>query len=348
MLLPDLTASQEIPDESSLYQIQTKLIQQNADAWRASNFEESQKILKRLRKVTQEKQNERKHLDLPEIDFILQDSEKFASFSDEQKQVAIQFLQEKVRGSEKSDQGRPAEAILHHKRSLELARTLFSDDSYSVLESQIRISATLLSADSQEGYTEAIDTALSVKRLLEARNMQSFYHYRQIMDVITRLYYRQRNYKSAVEFGKQTVSLYETHDATQTRSYALLTGIFVECLNHQGEYQRALEYARQGLNNIPRTHDVFDTNRIRLLLQYIEAKKALEDLEKIDLAFVEILEISDYLSPLGYPSDLRLLYRKQFLAHLKKTGKLDEAKELQAKIDLMELRLPLQKSRFSN
>lgn len=335
-------------DQASLYAIQSQMLQRNLLAWQSSNFEQSIDILREMRDVTASRRSEFRHLDVPDIDFILRDMEKVQKFTPDQLSLVKSIMAERRHGNDSLAMGDYAKARNHFERLLQIATPLFEDNSFLVIDSKLSVARALALDDKQESFDFGVSLALDVRNAFERQEMTNLYYYRHILDVLTKLYFKQGNFSSAVDVGEVAVDLYVEHGAQGTGEVAMLTGVVAESFNQLGMHKKALEYTSSGLNNNPPLGGLYGAACIRLLLEYTRAKIALEDFENVGPAFDKLLEVSDQFAAAGYShTEKRIEIRKEYIKFLDSQGDSERVSQLLTEINRIELRAPLQKSRFS-
>lgn len=337
-------------EPETLYQKQARLLlNANKEAWLALDVEELVAIYRELRDVTARSSDEYRHLDVPEIQYMLDGLEQGHAFSGERKQLFAEYMRAKMRGYTCDVQSDYGNACQHHRRSLELAKLLFEEGEFLVVDAQIRIARSLLLDESPAGLVEGTQIALDVRDIFQKQSMTNFYHYRETSDILTKLYSQRKMYDRAVEVGEATIKLYDSQGESQLGAAALLTSVVAECANRAGHYNKALEIAKSGIEKKPLIVGKFAPASLRLLHEYAYAKIALGDTEGVDRAFEKILNLSDQLANDGYyPVELRIEHCEEYLAFLKKQGDTERVSQVQTEIDRLKLRAPLQKSRYSD
>lgn len=261
----------------------------------------------------------------------------------------MELMREKVRASDSRSVGDHRAALKHDQRSLSLAKSLFGESSFFVIDGQICIARSLAIADDQESFASGTLIASEVLSTLKNLKMTNSYFYRDTLDILTKLYFRQDDYERATQVGQTTIELYKDQGAEHTGGLAMLTGIVAEAFNRLGKHREALQYAAFGLNNDPPLDGVYDTACLRLLQEYARAKIALGVSENVGPAFEKLLSVSDEFAAAGsFPLDKRLEYREEYLAFLEKERNTERAEEVRKELDRLKLRAPLQKSRYSD
>ncbi|WP_147274122.1 hypothetical protein [Bremerella cremea] len=278
-------------------------------------------IYRELRDITARSSDEHRHLDVPETEYMLDGLEQGHAFSGERKQQFAEYMQARIRGYICDTQSDFGNACQHHRRSLELGKSLFEEGDYFVIDAQLRIARSLLLDKSPAGLVEGTQIALGVRDILQKQSMTNSYHYREACDILTKLYSQRNMYDRAVEIGEATIKLYDSQGESQLGAAALLTSVVAECANRAGNHKKALEIAKSGIDKKPLLVGKFAPASLRLLSEYARAKIALGETEGVDRAFDKIVSLSDQFANDGYYSvELRIEHREEYLAFLKKLG----------------------------
>lgn len=334
--------------QPTLFEIQVRLTIANERAWRELDFRKSLELFREMREVTAERSDEVCYFDVSQIDYILRDLERIEESSPEQKQLAVRWIKEMLKGADLYESGKYQEALPHYRDSLELALAIFDQDSCFVVDAQHNTASDLLAIEAPKEREEGVALALAARASLEKQQLTKIFSYRKVNNVLSRLYYKQEKYAESLEAGRIAISLYKEHKAEGLPDYALVAGITAECLLRLGKTEESLECSRSALNDNPPRSGRFAPYRIRLLQQYVRAKIALNDFEKVDLSFQQMLLVADSLIWLGYPTELRIEHREEYLKFLHSQGETKRAEEIQAEIEEIKAKSTPQKSRYSD
>lgn len=337
-------AAQVLDREASLRERQTALMRRYVQAVKDLDFDEQLSTFTQLRDVTHKSPNQPKLVSIEEIEFVLDDLRKAATFSRDDLALALQQQSEIVQGFESTKQGNHLKAINHYTRSLHLADTLYGPKAYRTVDAQLKLASAILLADG-DNTVEGIEAVSSAKQSLEELQLVDSANYREALDVLTKLHYQNEDDAKVMQLAPKAILVFEKAGVQTSPEYSLLTGILAEKLNQQMKHKEALEYARKGLNQNPPKSGRLAPFYLRLLQEYARAKLRMNDFEKVPEAFEEIISVSDQVP--GLPSDLRIGYREEYLSALKKMGHDERYNQVLLEVERMKRSATPQKSRYS-